>query len=380
MKMPPRVGRREGLQTRWLTLVCLAFAVSVAWPQMPHPDHLVVEVPHDRPYPSVTIELEADPVDGYNLHLVTRNFEFTPEAVNEELVPNQGHAHLFLNGVKVARLYSEWRHLPKALFEEGVNRLEVVLNANDHSTWGIAGEPIGEELLTYSGATSGSPIVYGDVSYRSSWFWGRAKAHRSGRGWRTTNDLGYEVHVRAGRVVTRNLELVPCHVPSESMSMARLWELFRPPAVHAGHASMLPNASRISKSFEDDLGDPKPREIEVRRVRDPEYCQAHLLVARPSGTAPSASSVEVSGTWKKKGGGRSSFEIDGRVSYGELKDLRALSGGEPEAQSIIGGVRVELRRRLDTLFDGVDFETMDSAAQANAVAHSLVGDAELLAN
>ncbi len=347
--------------------------------RMLHPDHVVVDVPDDLPYPSVKIQLEADPVDGFNLYLAAENFTFTPEAVNREPVPNEGHAHLYINGEKTARLYSQWRHLPETLFSEGVNRVELVLNANDHSTWGLAGEPIGDEVLIYAQVTEGNPIIYGDVSYRVSWDWGQARPTPNGNGWTVTSDLGYQIQVRSGKLVTRNLELVPCHAPPKMTPMARLLRGFAPITAYAGHGSMLPNASRISKSFEEDLARPTNRDIEVRRVRDPEYCQAHFLIARPSGTPPATTSIELSGTWQKAGGESREFEIRGATAYGQLKDLVSSTSGTVERQSIIGGVSVEVRRELHSMFDGVDFESMNELAQATAVARSIVGNATLLA-
>ncbi len=369
-------------RSAWLSAIVLA--VAAAWPQASdlrrdHPDHTIIEVPDGTPIPSAVVELEADPVGGFNLFLATANFTFTPEAVNREPVANEGHAHLYLNGKKTARLYSQWRHLSGSLFEEGVNRLEVVLNANNHSTWGLGGEPIGDEVLVYAQTTEGSPIVYGDVAYRVSWEWGDAQPLSAEGGWTVTNDLGYEIRVRAGKLVTRNLELVPCHAPLAANPLARLFTGFGPLAAHAGHGSVLPNASRISKSFEEDLSRPADREIEVRRVRDPDYCQGHFLIARPSGTPPSAASIEIAGIWSHGVRGPKPFAIRGATAYGRLKDLIDAAGGPTERQSIIGGVQVDVRRALDSMFDGVDFEAMSETEQAGRIARSLVDNARLLA-
>ncbi len=369
-------------RSAWLSAVVLAAAA--AWPQASdlrraHPDHEIVDIPDGAPVPSAAIELEADPIDGFNLFLVTANFTFTPEAVNGEPVANEGHAHLYLNGKKTARLYSPWRHLSGSLFREGVNRFEVVLNANDHSTWGLGGEPIGDEVLVYAQTTEGSPIIYGDVAYRMSWAWGAAQPLSAEGGWTVTNDLGYEIRVRTGKLVTRNLELVPCHAPPEEKPLARLFQGFGPLAAHAGHGSVLPNASRISRSFDEDLAKPASRAVEVRRVRDPDYCQGHFLIARPSGTPPSAASLEIAGAWSRRGRRPTPFAIRGATAYGRLKDLRDASSGLAERQSIVGGVRVEVRRELDSMFDGIDFEAMSEAEQAGRIARSLVDNAQLLA-
>ena len=369
-------------RSAWLS--AFALAAAAAWPQASdvrraHPEHEIVDIPDGAPVPSAAIELEADPVDGFNLFLATANFTFTPGAVNGEPAANEGHAHLYLNGRKTARLYAPWRHLSGSLFREGVNRLEVVLNANDHTTWGLGGEPIGDEVLVYAQTTAGSPIIYGDVAYRVSWEWGAAQPLGTGSGWAVTNDLGYAIRVHAGRLVTRNLELVPCHAPPEEKLSARLFQRFGPLAAHAGHGSVLPNASRISRSFEEDLARPEDRAVEARRVRDPDYCQGHFLIARPSGTPPPAASLEIAGAWSRGGRGPTPFAIRGASAYGRLKDLLDASSGLAERQSIVGGVRIEVRRELDSMFDGVDFETMSETEQAGRIARSLVDNARLLA-
>lgn len=69
------------------------------------------------------------------MQILSRNFKFTPAAANREIVANEGHAHIYVNGVKIARIYSDWYHLPSSLISLGVNAVTVTLNANDHSTW-----------------------------------------------------------------------------------------------------------------------------------------------------------------------------------------------------------------------------------------------------
>ena len=104
------------------------------------------EVDPDLPIPQVTMEVEEDPTSGYNLTLTTENFTFTPEDINTDAVANEGHAHLFVNGEKVARLYSPWFNIKESYFTEGMNSIEVTLNANDHTTWVIDGGTIGASM------------------------------------------------------------------------------------------------------------------------------------------------------------------------------------------------------------------------------------------
>lgn len=97
--------------------------------------HSMLRVDPASPTPTVSIEAERDAKDGYNLHVVTANFRFAPEHVNGEPLQNEGHAHLYVNGAKIARLYGSWFHLPGSALREGDNEISVTLNANDHSEW-----------------------------------------------------------------------------------------------------------------------------------------------------------------------------------------------------------------------------------------------------
>lgn len=97
--------------------------------------HPPVEVDANEPVPTVEIETVEDSVGGINVHVMTENFTFTPETVGGDNETNTGHAHLYVNGTKVARLYSNWFHVDDKYFSEGSNEIIVTLNTNDHGTW-----------------------------------------------------------------------------------------------------------------------------------------------------------------------------------------------------------------------------------------------------
>jgi len=363
--------RKVATTTRVLILAGVACLIVAGWPQKPaivrvHPEHMVVEVPQDGEHPWVEIELAHDGMDGYNLHLVTGNYQFTPENIGQEPVWNEGHAHLYINGAKIGRLYSPWQHLSGNLFEPGVNRIHVVLNANDHSVWGLGGEPIGDDVLLDTEA-KGDPIVVGTIRYSLTWNWDGVE--KTSTGWKVVNDLGYQVEVTSGRLVTRNLELIPCHYKPAQPPQVWLWDLLKPAAVYAGHGSLLPNPAKISRSYEEDFAKLSDIEIESRKVTDPEYCQAHYLIARPTGTGPGDSSLELSGSYAKDGQGEA-FTIASNMAYGELKDLDA-------AVSIVGGIDVVVERSVAKLFDGVDFGAMDERARDMSVLRALVRGASV---
>lgn len=89
----------------------------------------------------LSMDLTKDPVAGYNLHLRGLNgFTMAPQNAGLANVPGEGHAHVYVNGTKIARLYGQWFHIPA--LPSGENRVTVTLNANDHSTYTLDGDPI----------------------------------------------------------------------------------------------------------------------------------------------------------------------------------------------------------------------------------------------
>lgn len=108
--------------------------------------HAVRDVADTASVPEVSHLVFPDAVDGYNIQVLTRNFRFTPAAINGAVEDNAGHAHVYVNGTKVMRVYSEWVHLSGQVLQPGVNLVTVTLNANDHSTWGMEGAPIASSV------------------------------------------------------------------------------------------------------------------------------------------------------------------------------------------------------------------------------------------
>jgi hypothetical protein len=98
----------------------------------------------DQP-PRVRLSLLPDTVGGWNVELIAENFKFVPERVGGEAVRGEGHAHLYVDGVKIARLYSPWYHLPS--LEKGQHEIMVSLNAHDHRVFSEGGQPVQARLI-----------------------------------------------------------------------------------------------------------------------------------------------------------------------------------------------------------------------------------------
>lgn len=102
-------------------------------------EHGLLEVPAIGA-PQVAIMVEQDALNGWNVTLSTDNFEFTPQMVSGENVDNTGHAHLYVDGVKIARVYGPHFHIP--FLPVGDHEILVNLSSNDHSYYLIDGNRI----------------------------------------------------------------------------------------------------------------------------------------------------------------------------------------------------------------------------------------------
>lgn len=93
---------------------------------------------------ALEISLLPDPVAGWNLHIQTDGFTFAPQNAGLDHVAGEGHAHVYVNGVKRGRIYSDWTHLELPL---GEIELKVTLTANDHRPLHIGDQPVEAVLV-----------------------------------------------------------------------------------------------------------------------------------------------------------------------------------------------------------------------------------------
>ena len=95
--------------------------------------------------PEIDLELFPLARGGYYLRLKTANFTFAPDKLDTAAVDNEGHAHLYIDGEKIARLFGEWHYLDA--LPDGAGELTVTLNANDHRVFAVDGQAISASLL-----------------------------------------------------------------------------------------------------------------------------------------------------------------------------------------------------------------------------------------
>ena len=100
----------------------------------------------NKPYPSVSLKIFEDKMDGYNIYITFENFILTPGDVGKKNQPNSGHMHLYVNDIKISRVYSEWFHIPGRYFNLKENIIRITLNSNLHDSFVIDGKPIEREI------------------------------------------------------------------------------------------------------------------------------------------------------------------------------------------------------------------------------------------
>ena len=99
--------------------------------------------------PKATLDIQKDPTGGFNVQVVTSNFVWRPELASMQHAPGEGHAHVYLDGRKIMRIYNEWFHLNTYQFStrSGEQLLSIEFVGNDHAPYTIQGLPVGAEQI-----------------------------------------------------------------------------------------------------------------------------------------------------------------------------------------------------------------------------------------
>ena len=97
--------------------------------------HKTIEAPADL---YVGVEAAHDPASGVNLMISTSGFTFAPYNASLDHVPGEGHAHVYVDGVKINRVYGPHYHLPD--LSPGERSIRITLNANSHEQYALNGQ------------------------------------------------------------------------------------------------------------------------------------------------------------------------------------------------------------------------------------------------
>lgn len=92
----------------------------------------------------ITMEIIEEPEEmGYDIHVELDNWTFTPEQVGKPYTENQGHIHVYVDGKKAGRMYTNWFYLGK--LAKGKHKVAITINGDDHTAFTIEDKMIGEE-------------------------------------------------------------------------------------------------------------------------------------------------------------------------------------------------------------------------------------------
>lgn len=104
----------------------------------------LLDVPGEAP--AAVLHVEPDPGGGYVVRVEADRFRFAPGPADGAHVQGEGHAHLYVDGRKVARMYGPVHHLPD--LASGRRTLTVALATHDHRLYARSGEAVrGERVV-----------------------------------------------------------------------------------------------------------------------------------------------------------------------------------------------------------------------------------------
>ena len=99
------------------------------------------KVPIDEPQPSLAMRVAEDrDTGGWTVNVDTTNFQFAKELADGDHVAGTGHGHIYINGVKLGRLYENVATI--GALPKGRHVVRVTLNTNDHQTYMVVGKRV----------------------------------------------------------------------------------------------------------------------------------------------------------------------------------------------------------------------------------------------
>jgi hypothetical protein len=124
-----------------LAIAALAFTTAPALADQSPGDAPAHQAPNKT---RARLVVKADAKKGYNLYVTTKAFTWAPKHVNQKHKRGEGHAHLYVDGEKVTRLYGPAFYLGE--LSPGAHAVRVTLNGNDHGDYVQGSEVVESEV------------------------------------------------------------------------------------------------------------------------------------------------------------------------------------------------------------------------------------------
>ena len=156
---------------------------------------------------SVSLATKIDEGGGVAVNITTEGWLWTPDNVDGEHVPGEGHAHIYVDGVKISRVYGPNYHLGG--LQPGERQVRVTLNSNSHSE------------LTYGGKAveaTESVMIPGTSSHAAKTESEEAEVVASG-------NMHGEKLITGVQGLENTLQVEVTHVPSGSTRLMSLYAL-----------------------------------------------------------------------------------------------------------------------------------------------------------
>lgn len=99
----------------------------------------ICRVGEGEPAPELSLRTQPDG-DGWKVIVVAREFEFTQDLVDGPHIPGTGHGHIYLDGLKLGRLYTPEARI--GALPPGRYEVRVTLNTNDHRAYVVGDIPV----------------------------------------------------------------------------------------------------------------------------------------------------------------------------------------------------------------------------------------------
>lgn len=107
------------------------------------------DVSQNEPSPTIAFSMMQDSMGGWDVHVMTTNFTFSPEHLDGAPVLGEGHVHLYIDNDLIIML-GPWYHIDS--LTPGFHTIRVGLFNNDHSAYSINGIHIeSQKQITVSG-------------------------------------------------------------------------------------------------------------------------------------------------------------------------------------------------------------------------------------
>ena len=130
--------------------VLLSFVPAAAPAREATPDYMgdwqgELRIGDGEPSPALTLSVTPDQGGGWIVRAETTEFTFARELVDGSHVPGTGHAHLYVGGAKIGRMYEPEARLGR--LPPGEHVIRVALNSNDHRTYLVDDAPVSATVM-----------------------------------------------------------------------------------------------------------------------------------------------------------------------------------------------------------------------------------------